>query len=352
MAQLLCGRALQGLGGGGMIAGAYVGIARGYPDALRARMFALNSSVWILPAVLGPAASGKITEAVGWRWVFLGILPFLLACAALVLVPLRRFDVRLPWPSLRRVHAAIQLAAGVALMLAAPSLRGYGRWASAALIIVGLAIAYPGFRAVLPTDILRLGRGLPTGLVIRGLLGFSFFGTEAFIPLAATKLRGATPTQAGLALSAGAFGWIVCAWLGERIESAGHVQSRALRIRVGFVLLALGIAWVAGALYLGAPLWVIPIGWVLSGAGTGTAFPTNTLVCIAAAPPGAEGDVSGQLQLTESLGTSIGAGLGGATLAALERAGYLPQRAQLVVFSLTLSAALVGVVVAPRVHAR
>ena len=351
MAQLLVGRALQGLGGGGLIAGTYVGIARGYPEALRARMFALNSSVWILPAVMGPALSGKVTEAVGWRWVFIGIVPFVFLCAALVLRPLRRFDARVPMPPVRRMTAALQLAIGAGLVIAAPSLRVHGVVVMTITALSGLAIAAPGFRSVLPRGTLSARRGLPTGLLMRGLLGFAFFGTEAFIPLAAARLRGATPTEAGVSLSAGAIGWVIAAWLAERIEAGGDSTSRPFRVRMGFLLLAMGIAIVTLAVFLDAPLWMIPVGWAVSGAGTGLAFPSNSLACIAAAPPGAEGDVSGQLQLTEALGTSLGAGLGGVVLSTLDRAQWAPRNAQLLVFAITLSSALLGALLAPRLRA-
>ena len=348
MAQLLCGRALQGIGGGGIISAAYVAIARGYPDALRARMMALNSSVWILPAVLGPAISGKVTEVVGWRWVFVGVVPFLFVCAALVLRPLARYDLRLPLPSTLRVRAAAQLAVGAALLIAAPSLRSRGLLVVLALLVVGLALGVRGFRAVLPRGTLFAARGLPAGLAVRGLLGFSFFGTEAFIPLAASRLRGATPTEAGLALSAGAIGWVTSSWIGERIEARVRATGRVARVRLGFIGLAAGIALVGAALLSPLPLWIIPLGWALSGAGIGLAFTTNGLICIAAAPAGEEGNVAGQLQLVEALGTSAGAGLGGAALAALERAGWSLGEAQLAMFSITFGAAVVGALIAPR----
>src|SRR6478672_2173661 len=92
MPGFLAGRTLQGAGGGAMIAAAYVAIARGYPDTLRARMMALTASVWILPAIIGPALSGAITQRVGWRYVFAGIVPLIGITAAMVLPPLGRFD--------------------------------------------------------------------------------------------------------------------------------------------------------------------------------------------------------------------------------------------------------------------
>ena len=49
-------------------------VARVLPAALRPRMFSLVSAAWILPSVLGPVVTGVVTEQLGWRWVFLGVL--------------------------------------------------------------------------------------------------------------------------------------------------------------------------------------------------------------------------------------------------------------------------------------
>ena len=144
MAQFLAGRALQGAGGGAMIAAAYVAIARAYPDNLRPRMMALTSSVWVLPAVLGPALSGAVAERVGWRFVFLGIVPLLIVVALVVLPQLGRFAVKRPLAGARRMASALRAGFGAALVLAAPSL--YPREAAvAAAVVVGVVLLLPAF---------------------------------------------------------------------------------------------------------------------------------------------------------------------------------------------------------------
>jgi MFS family permease len=348
MAQLLAGRALQGLGGGAMLASAYVAVARGYPDALRARMMAIIASVWILPAVVGPALSGAVAERASWRLVFAGIVPLLALAALLVLPPLRPLAVDHPAQGPSRVPAAMRLALGAGLVLAAPSLRGWGLLAAAAVAATGGALLFPALRTLLPAGTLLARRGLPVGLAARGLLAFAFFGTEAFVPLGAGELRGATPSQAGVALTAGSLGWIATSWAQDRAEARHGAGGRARRVGAGFLLLAVGIAVVAAALTTTLPLLVVSLGWTLGGAGIGLAYSAGSLLCLAMAPPGQEGEVSGQLQLTESLGTAAGAAVGGAVLALLGELGRSPREAHASVFALTLAAALVGAALSGR----
>src|SRR5262249_62264501 len=47
------------------------------PDKLRARMMAILSTAWVVPGLAGPAISAEIAKLFGWRWVFLGLLPFI-----------------------------------------------------------------------------------------------------------------------------------------------------------------------------------------------------------------------------------------------------------------------------------
>ena len=74
---LVAARFLQGLGAGTVPPIAYVAIGRSLPEHLRPQMFATLSTAWVLPGVLGPALAGIVGEAVGWRWVFLGLLPLI-----------------------------------------------------------------------------------------------------------------------------------------------------------------------------------------------------------------------------------------------------------------------------------
>lgn len=362
MAQFLAGRLLQGFGGGAMMAAAYVAVARGYPDALRARMMALISSMWILPAIVGPAASGFLVEHAGWRVVIAGVTPLLVIIALLALPAMRALAVTQPASAegASRTLAALRLALGAGLVLGAPDLRPHGLGWALLSVGLGLVLFLPSLRRLLPAGTLLARPGLPAGILSRGLLGFAFFGSEAFVPLTAIELHGATPTQAGLALTAGALGWTGASWLRDRLESTGGDPKRVRYVGLGCLLLALGIAAVATVLVAPlplwlvprgfSPLWLVPVGWALGGAGIGTAYNAGSLICIAYAPAGREGEVSGQLQLTEALGTAVGTGLGGILLAFGLKAGLGPKSAHALIFALPMAAALLGAVLAPRIN--
>src|ERR1700684_2340153 len=81
----VAGRAVQGLGAGVVPAVAYVAISRCYAEEARPRMFAVLSTAWVIPGLIGPAIAALVATAVGWRWVFLGLLP-LVAVAGLLAV--------------------------------------------------------------------------------------------------------------------------------------------------------------------------------------------------------------------------------------------------------------------------
>ena len=68
----------------------YTVIGRAYPEAARLRMFAVISTAWVLPGVLGPGLAGLVAEHAGWRWVFLGLLPLVAVAVGATLPPLRR----------------------------------------------------------------------------------------------------------------------------------------------------------------------------------------------------------------------------------------------------------------------
>lgn len=69
----ILGRAVQGLGGGLVIVALYVVVGRAYPERLRPAIMAAFAASWVVPSIVGPLASGAVTEHIGWRWVFLGI---------------------------------------------------------------------------------------------------------------------------------------------------------------------------------------------------------------------------------------------------------------------------------------
>src|SRR4029079_18773106 len=59
------------------------------PESARLRMFAVISTAWVLPGVLGPGLAGLVAEHAGWRWVFVGLLPLVVVAVGAALPPVR-----------------------------------------------------------------------------------------------------------------------------------------------------------------------------------------------------------------------------------------------------------------------
>lgn len=312
MGILIAGRVVQGLGAGGISSVSYVAIGRGYPEQVRPRMLAVTSSAWVIPGLIGPALAGVVADFVGWRWVFLGLVPFPLVALALALGALRALTPGSPAPAdWRRPLAAVGLAAGTGMVMAGLSM---GRPALAALLVVaGAALAIPALRALLPAGTFRLQFGLPAAIAATGLLNLAFFGVDAFVPLALTEGRGQSATVAGIALTAATIFWSTGAWVQAHLDQR---LGRRWLLVAGLVLIGVGIAGVVLALSPAVPVWAVLAAWGLAGLGMGLAFSSISLVVLATAPAGQEGAATAALQLANVLSIALGTGLGGVLVAA------------------------------------
>jgi MFS family permease len=352
MLVFIVGRALQGGGAGAITAMAYVGISRGYPDALRARMLALLSSAWVVPALIGPAAAGVLAERASWRLVFLGLLPLLAVAAALTLPALRRMTVIAPVTSdSARLLPAFRLALGVGVLLAGLEL---GVPILAVLVVaLGLALAGPALLRLMPPGTLLARPGLPAGLAVNALLNFGYFAAEAFMPLGLTSLRGLSTGEAGLMLTIAALTWTAGAWLQARLDARTAGRGRRGRVTAGVAFAAVGIATMALTIVFDQlPLLLAGIGWGIGGLGMGLAYPTISLIVLAQAPSGQEGNVSGSLRVAELLSVAVGTGFGGAVIALGHRLEWAEQAGIGIAFAIALSGALVGIVASRRLPSR
>jgi MFS family permease len=308
MAIVILGRAVQGFGAGVISSVAYIGIGRGYPEEAKPRMLAVLSSAWVVPGLIGPALAGLISDIAGWRWVFLGLVPFLIIGAILTLPSLRRLSsghaAARDWSA---YIAALRLSVGAGLALA-----GLGQSArpiiALALIVAGAALGLPALLRLLPAGTLRAAPGLPAAIAAHGLLNLAFFGVDAFVPLALISIRGQIASVAGIALTTATIGWTTGAWVQAHLAA---VRSRRGLEMTGLALIALGIVGVIATLALDVPALLAALAWGVAGLGMGLAFSTNSLVVLEAAQPGQEGTAASALQLANVLGVAVGAGVGG-----------------------------------------
>ena len=89
MEVLVAGRVLQGLGAGAMTVCLYVVVGLVFPAVLQPAVFASFAAAWVLPSLFGPALAAFVAHALGWRWVFLGVVVLVAASTLLILPALR-----------------------------------------------------------------------------------------------------------------------------------------------------------------------------------------------------------------------------------------------------------------------
>jgi MFS family permease len=314
----LFGRVLQGVGGGALLSLAYVAVARGYPPGLQARMLALLSSAWLIPALVGPVVAGQIADLVSWRAVFLGLIPVALG-GALMFVPAAaslHSDTVIDGRS--RIGASVRLAIGAGMLLWSASQHAF--LAAIAIAALAIVLAVPALFQLLPRGTLVVRAGLPAGTALRFLLAFGFFGGEALIPLGLTMIRQVPPTIVGVALSVAAITWIGASWLQERVDTHDRGARRRWRVYFGLGLLALGILGACGAiLWSPSPALVTAAAWGISGFGIGVAYPASTVLALNAVDAQHSGDAAASLQIAETLGTAVGTGVTTALVASAMR---------------------------------
>ena len=339
----IAGRLIQGLGGGAAIVAVYVVVARVFPESMRPRVFAAMSGAWVLPSIVGPLAAGLVTEHLTWRLVFLGLVPLAVVPALLTMPAVRHLRHEPTTRSGGRAALAVGIAVAAASLQYAGQNPGLTALAATAIGVPLLAYTLP---RVLPPGALRLRRGLPTVVVMRGVLAGAFFGVETFVPLMLVTHRGLSPTLAGVTLTGGALGWSAASWWQGRPAMR---TPRHLVIRVASCLVTGGLAMAACTVFVAVPVWVGAVGWTVAGMGMGAAFSSISVLLFELSPVSEQGANSAAVQLSDGLGCVAAIGLGGVAYAALRpTAGGTELFGS--VFAIMVAIGAAGVLVAGRIR--
>ncbi|GAA2255195.1 MFS transporter [Streptomyces ruber] len=313
----ILGRAVQGLGGGLVIVALYVVVGRAYPPRLQPSIMAAFAACWVLPSVIGPLASGAVTEHLGWRWVFLGIPVLVLLPLALALPRIRRLAAGPPEGAVpaaldrRRIRLAFAISIGAGLLqYAAQDLR----WLSVLPGVAGAALLVPAVLGLLPRGTWRAARGLPSVVLLRGLAAGSFIAAESFVPLMLVTQRGLSPTLAGLSLAAGGATWA----LGSYLQSRPRVEPYRERLMTaGMVLVAAAIATAPSVLIEAVPVWTVAVAWGFGCLGMGLNISSTSVLLLKLSAPEQAGANSAALQISDGLSNVLLLAAGGAAFAAL-----------------------------------
>jgi MFS family permease len=323
MPVLIAARFVQGSGGGSLSPTAYVAIGRRLPSHLQPPMFALMSAAWVVPGLIGPSIAAFIGATVGWRWVFLGLLPLLAAAGFVALqalgsVPAARRGEGDPAidAMTRRLGSALLSLLGAGLVIAA--LTAPEAAVAAGGTAVGLALLLPAFRRLTPPGTLRAAEGVPAAVLLRGVMTFGFFAADGYVALLLQTWRGTSPVLTGVVFTVTTIAWSAATWFqAKRIDRWGVVPF----VRIGFVLVVLGALLSIPAVMPAVPPEILLLTWALPGVGMGVMYSAVTLVVLRRSREAEQGAATSSLQLADILGTALGVGVGGAIAAAGTRAG-------------------------------
>ena len=328
MNQLIFFRAIQGIGGGSVMALSFASVGDLFPPAERGKYQGIVAGVFGLSSVIGPTLGGFITDNLSWNWVFYVNVPLSLLVIALFI----RF-----FPNIRPERLAQRLDyAGMALLvlIVVPLLVGLSlggvhiEWLSfqvlgiltfaAIMTAIFIAVEQRADEPIMPLSIYS-NRVVSVSLIAVFVTGFGMFGAIIFVPLYFQGVLGASATSSGSFLTPMMLSMVVTATLAGQTLSrfGGHYRIQGL----------IGIGVMGGGMVLMSRMTAdtsfaqAVASIVIMGLGLGITFPSFTISVQNAVPHHLLGVVTSATQFYRSVGGALGLAVLGSYMASQFAAG-------------------------------
>ncbi len=317
MPGLITARAVQGLGGGGLMILSQAIIADLVPARRRGKYMGVIGMVWGFSSVVSPLLGGWFTDTVGWRWVFWFNLPLgvLAIIAALAFLKMPVHKPSRPRPDALGI-ATMAVAVAAIVFLTSWGGREFA-WDSpvilglvAAALVAGTAFVFAEKRAAEPIMPLHLFRKRNFNLVTFGGLcaAVAMFGVIAYMPSYIQMVTGLSATGAGLLMVPMSAGITITSL------STGALASRTGRYKWMPIATCFGLAlglYLLSTLRPDSPIWLIGVYLFILGAGNGFGFQIIMLIAQNTFPITEVGTATAANNFFRQIGAALGSAVVG-----------------------------------------
>ena len=317
MTWLIAGRAIQGIGGGGLMILSQAIIADVVPVRQRSKYMGVMGSVFGLSSVIGPLLGGWFTEGIGWRWAFwinvpLGIAAIVMAAIFLKL-PKHDVKVRLD------VWGILTMAVAVTSIILVTSWGGTQYdWNSVPIIgLIVLAVItaalfvlaeYKAAEPIIPLKLFK-SRNFVVATIAGLVIGIVMFGALAYLPTYLQMVAGVSATVSGYLLVPMIIGLMVTT------IGTGQLASRTGRYKwmplASMVVLGIGLALLS-TLTPDTALWLMLVYLFVLGAGIGLGMQNLILIVQNSFPNRQVGTATAANNFFREIGASLGGAIVGA----------------------------------------